>query len=273
MNSLSRFVRAGTVTVLFLLGAVLAYGQGTDLGIIRGTVTDAQGGVIAGAAVVITDTATDIKVERTTDALGNYEVPNLKFGTYKVTVNYTGFNTAEVVNVVLRGTSTVRVDVRLTPRTVAEQITVTTEAPLIQMEAPVISATLSTQQILDLPRDSRDIYQFLYLNPNITYNPEHGFKFIGSQSYGANFALDGQRATGAGFGQAIGGQPSLETIGELTVLSNSFTAEYAGIANIRVSTKRGGKEYHGSLFYDNKNSALAAWTIDDKIAKAKFLLS
>ncbi len=271
MNSLSRFVRAGTVTVLFLLGAVLAYGQGTDLGIIRGTVTDAQGGVIAGAAVVITDTATDIKVERTTDALGNYEVPNLKFGTYKVTVNYTGFNTAEVVNVVLRGTSTVRVDVRLTPRTVAEQITVTTEAPLIQMEAPVISATLSTQQILDLPRDSRDIYQFLYLNPNITYNPEHGFKFIGSQSYGANFALDGQRATGAGFGQAIGGQPSLETIGELTVLSNSFTAEYAGIANIRVSTKRGGKEYHGSLFYDNKNSALAAWTIDDKIAKANFL--
>src|SRR5262249_53746993 len=80
-----------------------------------------------------------------------------------------------------------------------------------------------------------------------------------------------QRSSGVIFGEPTASQPSLETVGELTVLSNNFTAEYAGIANVRVVTQRGGKDYHGSLFYNNKNSALSAWRIDDKIGKANFL--
>src|SRR6185295_5717842 len=64
--------------------------------------------------------------------------------------------------------------------------------------------------------------------------------------------------------------PSFETIGELVVLSNNFTAEYAGIANVRIETRRGEKNYHGSVFYNNKNSALVAWTIGDKRGQAQF---
>lgn len=256
--------------VCLLAGAGLLCAQGTDLGIIRGTVTDSQGAVVVGAKVVVTDLATGIATERTSDASGNYEAMNLKSGTYKVIVSMSGFNNVEVVDVALRSGAIVRADAKLSPKTVAEAITITSEAPLIQMEAPVISGTLNTQQVLDLPRDSRDIYQFLYLNPNITYNPDDGFKFIGGTSYGANFSMDGQRATGAGFGQAVGGQPSMETIGDVTVLSNSFSAEYGGFANIRVTTKRGQSQHHGSLFYDNKNSALAAWRATDKTDKASF---
>jgi len=62
----------------------------------------------------------------------------------------------------------------------------------------------------------------------------------------------------------------LEAVGEVNVLTTDFSAEYAGVANIRVSTKRGGSQYHGSIFYNNSNSALAAWTLDDKDAKANF---
>ena len=65
-------------------------------------------------------------------------------------------------------------------------------------------------------------------------------------------------------------QPSLEAVGDLNVLSNTFSAEYAGIANIRVTTKRGGSQYHGSIFYNNKNSALSAWTLADKDTLANF---
>src|SRR4029078_5330065 len=90
------------------------------------------------------------------------------------------------------------------------------------------------------------------------------FKFIGAQSYGASFSLDGQRSNGGVFGEPTASQPSLEVIGALTVLTNNFTAEYAGIANIRVLTKRGESGYHGSLFYNNRNSALAAWSLNDK---------
>ena len=253
-----------------LLAPPSLLGQGTTFGTIRGTVVDASGAVVPGTKVVITDTGTNLATTLTTDSQGNYEAPELKYGRYKVTVSLEGFNIAEIVDVNLIGGEVKRVDVKLTPKTSAEAVTVTSEAGLIQTENQTISNTLNSQQIVDLPRDSRDIYNFLYLTPNITYNPDDGFKFIGAQSWGANFALDGQRATGAGFGQAIGGQPSLETIGEITVLSNSFNAEYAGISNIRVTTKRGGDTYHGSLFYDNRNSALAAWSINDKIAKATF---
>src|SRR6202022_855727 len=125
---------------------------------------------------------------------------------------------------------------------------------------------------LQLPRDSRDIYSFLYLNPNITQGSADGeFKFIGAQSYGANFSVDGQRSNGGIFGSHTPSPPSLEAVGEVNVLSNDFSAEYAGIANIRISTKRGGSQFHGSAFYNNKNSALAAWQIQDLQGKRDFV--
>ena len=116
------------------------------------------------------------------------------------------------------------------------------EAPLIETDLPTISGTLNNEQLTELPRDSRDFTSFLYLNPNIRQGAGDGaFKFLGAQSYGASFSLDGQRSNGGVFGEPTSSQPSLETIGELTVLSSNFTAEYAGIANIRVTTKRGGR--------------------------------
>src|SRR5213075_2083588 len=100
--------------------------------------------------------------------------------------------------------------------------------------------------------------QLPLLESNITQSASDGaFKFIGAQSYGASFSLDGQRSNGGVFGEPTSSQPSLEAVGEITILSNDFTAEYAGVANVRVETKRGEKEFHGSAFYNNKNSALA----------------
>ena len=145
------------------------------------------------------------------------------------------------------------------------------EAPAINTEDQTISQTLNNLAVVDLPRDSRNVYTFLYLNPNVTQGASDGeFKFIGAQSYGASFSLDGQRANGGIFGEPTSSQPSLEAVGEINLLTSDFSAEYAGIANIRVTTKRGGADYHGSAFYNNKNSALAAWTLDDQIGKANF---
>ncbi len=82
--------------------------------------------------------------------------------------------------------------------------------------------------------------------------------------------MDGQSSNGGVFGAPTDSQPSLEAVGEINVLSNDFSAEYSGVGNIRVTTKRGGAGYHGSVFYNNKNSALAAWTIQDLNGKAGF---
>jgi len=258
------------LALCLLCGMGTAFAQGTNLGSIRGTVIDANGALVSGAKVQVTDLETSLSREATTNSEGAYEVAGLKYGSYKVTVTAQGFKTAAVNQVVLRGGDTVRADVQLQVGGATETVEVTATTP-INLETPTVSGQLTSREIIELPRDSRDIYSFLYLNPNITQGPNDGaFKFIGAQSYGASFSLDGQRANGGIFGVPTDSQPSLETVGELTVLSNNFSAEYAGIANIRVTTKRGGKDYQGSLFYNNKNSALAAWTISDKRGKDLF---
>ncbi|HVF26868.1 MAG TPA: carboxypeptidase-like regulatory domain-containing protein, partial [Pyrinomonadaceae bacterium] len=256
-----------------LCGTPAALAQGTNLGTIRGTVVDPQSAVIPGAQVRITDLETNISRDVTTNDEGNYEATGLKSGNYRVAVSAPGFKTS-VADVVLRGSDTVRADIKAEVGGQAETITVTSvEGQLIDRETPMISGTISNRQLIEVPKDTRDIYQFLYLNPDITQGPggEGTFKFIGGQSYGAAFSLDGQRANGPLFAEPTQSQPSLETIGELTVLSKNFTAEYSGIANIRVQTKRGTKDWHGSLFYNNKNSALAAWPVQDKNAAATHL--
>jgi hypothetical protein len=260
--------------VLFAVGfsGTPAFGQGTDLGTIRGNVTDSGGAVIANADVTVTDSLTKASRETHTNGQGDYEVFGLNPGTYTVLITASGMNKSETNNVVIKGSDSVGINAVLKVSSTQESVVVSMEAPTIDTEDQTISQTIDSLAIIDLPRDSRNVYSFLYLNPNVTQADSDGsFKFIGAQSYGASFSLDGQRSNGGIFGQPTASQPSLEAVGEINILTSDFSAEYAGIANVRVNTKRGGSEYHGSVFYNNSNSALAAWTLDDKNAKADFV--
>lgn len=246
-------------------------GQGTDLGTIRGTITDSSGAVVPNARVDVTDLATGTLHTVTTNEHGDYQASALPSGHYKVAVTASGFGTSIVEGIVLAGSDIANANAVLKAAANSTTVEVTTDAPIINTQDQSLSQTISSRAVIELPRDSRDIYSFLYINPNITQSSEPGdFKFIGAQSYGASFSVDGQRSNGGIFGQATQSEPSLEAVSDLNVLSDTFSAEYAGIANIRVTTKRGGSEYHGSLFYNNKNSALAAWTLADKDAAASF---
>ena len=270
--TVQRLVSLLTVLVLGLgIGTLNLFAQGTDLGTIRGTVTDTSGAVVPGARVDVTDLATHTLHTATTNDHGDYQVSALPSGRYKVAATASGFGTSVVEGIVLAGSDTANANAVLRAAANSTTVEVTTEAPIINTQDQSLSQTISSKAVIDLPRDSRDIYSFLYINPNITQSDEPGdFKFIGAQSYGASFSVDGQRSNGGIFGQATQTEPSLEAVSDLNVLSDTFSAEYAGIANIRVTTKRGGNEYHGSLFYNNKNSALAAWTLADKDAAASF---
>lgn len=250
-----------------------AHGQGTDLSTVRGTVTDSSGAVVPKAVVSIVDLETNTSRQTATNAQGEYELFGVKSGTYKVTVSAAGLSTEEINNIVVKGSSIVGVNAILHVSSSTEVVQISAEAAGIDTEDQTISDTIGSRAIVDLPRDSRDVYSFLYLNPNITQADASGsgtFKFIGSQSYGASISLDGQRSNGGIFGTATQSEPSLEAVDEVSVLSSDFSADYAGIANIRVTTKRGGADYHGSAFYNNKNSALAAWTLFDKQGQAQF---
>src|SRR5438552_8090586 len=270
MNFQNRF-RCLALLALCLGCAQMVLAQGTDLGTIRGLVTDPSGAVIANAKVIILDLGTNTTRETATNARGEYQMFGLRSGNYKVSVSAPGLTTQDITGVVLSGSDVVSANATLSVAGTQQAVLVTAEAPTINTEDQTISDTITSKAVIDLPRDSRNVYSFLYLNPNITQSGTDGsFKFLGAQSYGASFSLDGQRSNGGIFGEPTASQPSLEAVGDINVLSQDFSAEYAGIANIRVTTKRGGSGYHGSLFYNNKNSALAAWTVQDKIGQFNF---
>ncbi len=257
--------------IFVVSGSVFVVGQGTDLGTIRGTVTDSSGAVVPEAKVTVLDIRTGATRETQTNSRGDYQIFGLPSGNYKVTIASRGMTTQDITGIVLNGSDVLTANAVLKVSSAAENVVVTAEAPIIDSSDQTISHTITSAAVIDLPRDSRDVFQFLYLNPNITQGVDSGqFKFLGFQSYGANFTIDGQRSTNTIFGSPTTTEPSLEAVSEVNVLSNDFSAEYAGIANIRITTKRGENQFHGSAFYNNKNSALAAWQTQDIIAKSQF---
>jgi hypothetical protein len=260
--------------LILLLAAALgvagnAFAQ-SFLGTVRGTVVDPQGGVVPGASVLVVDESTGVPRALETDAQGRFEAVNLRPGTYRVEIITTDFKKYERSGVVLRAAGVARVDARLELGAVTETVTVTAESGNnIALESQAIILGLDEQQLRDLPRNSRDMQSFLYLNPNVMGSTSGDIQFLGGRTYGVSYIQDGQASTNAIFGTVGNSAPGLDAIGEIQVLSNSYSAEYGGLAGVVVTTKRGGNAYHGTAFYDFNADELNALTYNQKLAGAE----
>jgi hypothetical protein len=259
--ALPRFV---FLALLALLGVAATASAQTILGTIRGTVTDPQGGVVAKASVLITDQNTGVPRAAETDAEGRFEAANLRPGTYRVEIITTSFKKYEQTGVVVRTGVPTRVDAKLELGGVTETVTVSAEAKSdIVMESPAVARGIDEQQLRDLPRSSRDMDSFLYLNPNVLGGSDDR-QFLGGRTYGVSYIQDGQASTNAIFGTIGNSAPGLDAISEIQVLSNSYSAEYGGLAGVVVTTKRGGNAYRGTAFYDFNANELNALTYNQK---------
>jgi hypothetical protein len=258
-----RPVLLSTMAAVSLGGPVLAQ---SILGTIRGTVTDPQEAPVAKAAVLIIDESTGVPRPVETDSEGRYEAANLRPGTYRVEVVTDNFKKSERPGVVLRAASVALVDVKLELGARNEVVTVSAEAiNNITLESQAIARGLDEQQLRDLPRNSRDVQSFLLLNPNVLGGSDD-IQFLGGRTYGVSYIQDGQASTNAIFGTVGNSAPGLDAISELQVLSNSYSAEYGGLAGVVVTTKRGGNQYRGSAFYDFNADGLNALTYNQKLA-------
>ena len=256
--------------VLWLLLIALAFATSSAaqsfVGSIRGTVLDPQGAAVKGAAVLVTDEATGVPRAVETDDQGRYEAPNLQPGTYKVEVMAASFKKVERTNVLVRASGTALVDVTLEVGGVTETITVSGEAANnITLDSQAISRGLDAQQLHDLPRSSRDIQSFLLLNPNVVGGSDD-IQFLGAKTYGVSYIQDGQASTNAIFGTVGNSAPGLDAIEELQVLSNSYSAEYGGLAGVVVTTKRGSQQYRGTGFFDYNSDGQNALTYNQTLA-------
>jgi hypothetical protein len=236
------------------------------LGTIRGTVVDSQGSVVPGAAVLIVDEGTGAPRAVETDAEGRYEATNLRPGTYRVEVVTTNFKKFERTGVLVRAAGTALVDVTLNVGSISETVTVLSDAiNNITLDSQAILRGLDEQQLHDLPRNSRDIQSFLLLNPNVVGGSDD-IQFLGAKTYGVSYIQDGQASTNAIFGTIGNSAPGLDAISEITVLSNSYNAEYGGLAGVVVTTKRGANSYRGTSFYDFNSDALNALTYNQTLS-------
>ena len=147
MQQLNQLVALGALLAALCLPGATQVLYGT----LTGAVNDSSGAAIGGAQVQAVNVNTSVATESKADATGIYRLPNLKPGTYKVTISASGFATQETSSVAVKANEIARVDARLQVARATQSVTVTTEAPLLQTDKGDVHADLTSQQIQDLP--------------------------------------------------------------------------------------------------------------------------
>ena len=263
-----------TISTLALLFALLTFGAfrafpQAETGQIIGTVTDPSGAVIPGANVIVRAVATGTERAGTTDSSGRFTFPNLQPDVYEVMVTSPGFNTLKQQTTVAVGMK-VGLDLKLEvgkAETVVE-VTGASAAITVNTESQTIAQVLSTQQINELPTITRNPYLLVVTSGNVSEDDPSargaGVSINGLRSAGTNILLDGV-ANNNEFIASVGQTTPLDSVQEVGIITNNFTAEYgradAGVIN--VTTKSGTNEFHGSLYEFNRVSDLASNTFNN----------
>ena len=244
-----------------------------DLATLAGTVTDISKGVVANATVIITEQGTGLIYEMQTNAAGEFVRPALKPSTYDVKVSAPGFKTAQQKNILLIAGERTGINIVLNLGDVTQTVEVQAAAPLLQTEGTQVGAALNSKAMTDIPLGGQRNFAYLArLSPGVVPaeqgardSANGGFSANGVRSNGQNnFLLNGvdNNINTIDFlnqtSYAIG--PSVEAIGEMTVITNGYNAEYGRAAGgvINVNLKSGSNQLHGSLFEFLQNKALDA---------------
>jgi outer membrane receptor protein involved in Fe transport len=244
----------------------------TTTSTIEGTVADSKKAVLAGAQVVVKNAALGIERTASTDAEGLFRVTALPAGVYSIAVSATGFASRNFENIEVTLNRTLRFDVELEVGGVQEQVDVSAAVQLIDTTSAASGATVTPQQIKELPVNGRNYLDLLQLVPGVVVNrqadigSDNSTPVLGERSGNNSFLIDGQPNKNTVSGGAAA-QFNQETIAEFQVLTTGYKAEFgqASGAVVNVITKSGGNEYHGiaSLFhrndaFDSSNSLNAA---------------
>jgi hypothetical protein len=265
---MSRFIQFLVAAMLFL-----APSFGQTLGEITGIVSDASGAVVAGAAVTVTNTATGAAREAVTNQAGAYSFPALTPGVYDVRVTASGFKVAVQTGAQLQVQQTLRIDFALAVGQVTESVEVSATAAALSTDSSTVGTVIENKRIVELPLNGRNALALAALSPNVSFGfPTAGqadarqggirtsrnISIAGARAQFNYFTLDGIANTDPNFNTYIV-EPSVDALQEFKVQSGVYPAEFGrGVAQINMSTKGGGNDYHGALFHFLRNEVLDA---------------
>ena len=245
--------------VLLSLIAAPALAQ-TTVSTIEGTIKDAQGSVVAGAQVVVKSAALGIERTATSDAEGFYRITALPAGIYSLAITHPGFATRNFEDVELTVNRTLTLDIPLEVGAVQGQVDVVGYAQLLNPTSSATGATVTPQQIREMPTNGRNYLDLMQLVPGVVVNrqanagSDNSTPVLGERAGNNNFLIDGQPNKDTVTGGAAS-QFNQETIAEFQVLTAGFRAEFgqASGAIVNVITRSGTNDYHGlaSIFFRN----------------------
>ncbi len=259
-----------TLAASFLLFPIYLFGQAVN-GTLLGTVSDPSGAAVPNIKVTATDKATGTVRETTTNASGNYTMPDLTPGTYIVTVAAQGFKMEQRENIDLLSNTSTRVDVDLQTGSVTETVLVTTAPPMLQTDRADISTKIEAREVADLPLGTnRNFQSLLNLVPGTAPATFQHSQFFNAQSalqteangiprMGNLYQIEGiDDDERTGLLQII--IPPAEAIQAVDISTNNFEAELGRAvgAVTNVTLKSGTNAFHGSAFEFIQNSAVNA---------------
>jgi len=253
---MARLIRSIAIALIVLTAPLSVYAQ--QEATLIGTVTDSTGGVLPGVTVTATHDATGNTFVAVTDSVGAFRIP-LRTGVYSVTVELTGFTTVKRSGLELLVGQQATINLQMAPSTVQENVTVTGEAPLVDVSNSRMGGNIDQRQLSELPVNGRNWMQLTLLAPGSRQNAVTEQPVSGN---GSNFQInvDGQQVTqiiSSGFGQA---KFSQDAIAEFEFVSSRFDATQGRSSGIQVNaiTKSGTNAPAGSFssyFRDDKFNA------------------
>ena len=288
-NLLARWLVVVSFSLMFLIGSAQAQFRGS----LSGTVTDAQGAVVAGAKVTLVDRGTNRTVVATSDASGLYQLNALPPDDYRLTVEHQGFNKKVLEHVTIIPEQPNALNLQLEIGQVQTTVTVSGETLALDTETATVSGTITSNQIQHMPSFNRDVFQLAQLAPGVFGDGSQGtgggsYETPGNQgpggssngnagifatengpqiqSAGGQYETNGITVDGISTVSAVWGgtsviTPSEDSVQDMKVVSNNYDAEFGRFsgAQIIVISKGGTNDLHGSLFFKMSRPGLDAY--------------
>ncbi len=265
---------AGVLVFAILFPASsIARAQGVGAsGEITGTVIDPAGAAIPNARVTVSDVEKGVRRTALADSGGQYRVAGLPPSHYRVSAEFSGFQTEVQTDVVLTVGQVVPLDFHLKLSGVSGQVEVTSELPVVETERGSQADTLTQDYIVNLPIDRRDYLTFTLLAPGVSNStrlasdqdfrvkqtPQSGLSFYGSNGRGNSVTVDGGEANDDAGGVRL--TLSQDAVQEFQINRSNYSTDLGGAsgATINIVSKAGSNIVHGSLYGFFRNDALDA---------------
>ena len=257
-----------------LIAALVAFSptvRAQENATVNGTVTDSSGAVVPNADVTLTNIATGQKRTAVSNSVGAFRFPNLAIGVYNLEVTATGFAKFEKTGIVVNVAQTVEANAVLNVGAQSQTVTVAAQALQVQTETSELSTLISGRQVERLATNGRNIVQLAALGMGVSntlaafggvaaLTSANGISFNGTRTTHNVYLLDGGELNDRGCGGCYMVLPSQDAIAEFKTLDSNYSPDY-GIGSggtITMVIKSGTRQFHGSLYEFNRNTAYNA---------------